>query len=329
LRDLLDVCRFGGKNVANAIQLEASGIDGLTGLSVHTNGMEDLDKMISRWKRRKDTMLAPVALMMDLDDFKKVNDGKIDPDGNIVDEGAAVEGKKLGHQVGDQVLHIAGKRLLDAIRTEDDGTRYGGEEMAAWLEDCKDPEAVAERIRLSIAEPMKVTLDDGSNVELRITASIGFTRVDEKEAELGVEGARKCAIGRADAAMYIAKKKRKEHGNRKVKMKRRNMIVACYKSRVQISKFIPRNTASTDAITMSVSAALALTSRSPFLNFTLTWTRASAPPVMASTLYSVSFTLVPPSAFSMAEIAASTGPSPMPATTFISPFILSRTLAVG
>ncbi|MDD2459087.1 MAG: GGDEF domain-containing protein, partial [Eubacteriales bacterium] len=92
-------------------------------------------------------------LMIDVDDFKQIND-------------------RYGHATGDYVLKELGQILLAHSRTTDFVSRIGGEEFAIILE--KTPRAetihVAERIRDSI-ESQSITLPDGSL--LSITVSIG------------------------------------------------------------------------------------------------------------------------------------------------------------
>ncbi|MCW8954558.1 MAG: GGDEF domain-containing protein, partial [Sulfurimonas sp.] len=69
-------------------------------------------------------------LMIDIDDFKKVND-------------------TYGHLVGDEVLKAIGKLINNNIRSMDIAARYGGEELAIIVPESKPEEAVflAERIR--------------------------------------------------------------------------------------------------------------------------------------------------------------------------------------
>ena len=73
------------------------------------------------------------VLMIDIDDFKNVND-------------------RYGHQTGDEVLRNIGKTLTENIRPRDICCRYGGEEFVVLLPDTPADEAelVAERLRMAI-----------------------------------------------------------------------------------------------------------------------------------------------------------------------------------
>ena len=119
---------------------------------------------------------SPLALLMiDLDDFKKVND-------------------KFGHQKGDEVLSIIGQLIISSVRKMDVACRYGGEELSVIMPNTElyESEIIAERIRKKISE-----YDFGG---FKITASIGisvFETNDEKMSNL---------VYLADKALYLAKK---------------------------------------------------------------------------------------------------------------------------
>lgn len=121
--------------------------DELTGLYLRDVFNVVLEKEIEKAKRKK----SPVCLLMiDIDDFKRIND-------------------KYGHQTGDDVLAEIGKIINDTIRDMDFAARYGGEEFAIIMPGTKKQEAyeAAERIRKSILGTKIL----GSNV----TVSIGLT----------------------------------------------------------------------------------------------------------------------------------------------------------
>ena len=121
------------------------------------------------------------VMMLDLDDFKKVNDTR-------------------GHVIGDEVLKGAAKVIRDALRGADVVGRYGGEEFAVFMPEAKPIEAtaVAERIRTSVASVLSgdeaVTLSIGL-----VTGPIG-TDVDAALQQLTIE---------ADALLYEAKRQGK------------------------------------------------------------------------------------------------------------------------
>jgi diguanylate cyclase (GGDEF)-like protein/PAS domain S-box-containing protein len=113
-------------------------------------------------------------LMLDVDNFKAVNDTR-------------------GHQSGDRVLVEIGRRLVTVCRHTDMVARWGGEEFVILLRDCALPEGVhiAENIRATIADTPFI---DGGVV----TVSIGVaeaTRQDDLTSW----------VARADEALYEAK----------------------------------------------------------------------------------------------------------------------------
>ena len=92
------------------------------------------------------------VLMIDLDDFKLVNDG-------------------LGHLSGDLLIRLAAERISAAARPSDTVARLGGDEFAVLLEDLRgldDALAAAERLRRRFDAPFDL---DGSQVV--VSASIG------------------------------------------------------------------------------------------------------------------------------------------------------------
>ena len=85
--------------------------DELTGLYNRRYLNESLEREFNLAKRHN-TQLS--LLMMDIDNFKYVNDF-------------------YGHQLGDEVLRTVGQIIIDSIRSTDFGTRYGGEEFTIVL----------------------------------------------------------------------------------------------------------------------------------------------------------------------------------------------------
>jgi diguanylate cyclase (GGDEF)-like protein len=121
----------------------------------------------------------PVGLiMLDIDDFKSVND-------------------TYGHPQGDVVLKHVARVLRDTSREPDSPARYGGEEMAVILPHTglEGAYAIAERVRSSI-EALRIPRLDDDGV-LRITASLGVAA--------SMNGSKDALIADADAALYRAK----------------------------------------------------------------------------------------------------------------------------
>jgi len=151
--------------------------DDLTGLSNKRRFRELLEKEAARAERFGHPLS---LLMLDIDDFKQVNDTH-------------------GHLQGDEVLRRIGEALDSESRGVDEPARYGGEEFAIALPetDLEGALEVGERIRTRIASQEVARLDgEGS---LKITASIGAATMaggpDHIEA----------LIAAADAALYEAK----------------------------------------------------------------------------------------------------------------------------
>jgi len=152
--------------------------DELTGLSNRRGFEEALSLEVER-ARRFGTKLGLVLL--DLDDFKQINDG-------------------YGHQQGDVVLRDVARVLRETAREIDYPVRYGGEEMAVLLPETDVEGALrfAERLRGSIAG-LQVRRP-GAAGTLRVTASCGVAAMpDTAVDERGL-------VAAADAALYEAKR---------------------------------------------------------------------------------------------------------------------------
>ncbi len=122
------------------------------------------------------------AIMLDIDQFKQVND-------------------TYGHTAGDQVLQKITKGCLEKLRDIDLVGRYGGEEFFILLPDTSLHKAmdVAERLRLCV----EGTSFSAVQEEVSITLSLGVAERTEDCENL------KTLIDRADAAMYLAKQRGK------------------------------------------------------------------------------------------------------------------------
>lgn len=164
----------------NAHLYELAMVDGLTGLFVRRYFDARIDEEIER-SRRYATPFSVV--MMDVDDFKKLND-------------------TYGHLVGDRVLRAIANVVKEQMRGVDTAARYGGEEIAMILPRTEMVGAytLAERIREAIAE-LRITTDEDPPRALAVTASLGISAYPESKAASGED-----LVRRADRALYRAKK---------------------------------------------------------------------------------------------------------------------------
>lgn len=115
------------------------------------------------------------VLLLDLDDFKEVND-------------------ILGHHAGDEMLTEVARRLRSCVRPDDTVARLGGDEFVVLLTDSPEPDDVAESIVASLNVPMWI---DGTM--LRPSLSLGLA-----SASRDVVAASEL-LRQADVAMYAAK----------------------------------------------------------------------------------------------------------------------------
>ena len=117
------------------------------------------------------------VVMVDLDRFKRINDG-------------------FSHAVGDAVLSQVAVLLRACCRSSDGVFRMGGEELVVIMPRCTLSRALAqgERMRAAIERHAWSTLGPG----LAVTASFGVAEAAEGESF-------ECALARADRAMYHAK----------------------------------------------------------------------------------------------------------------------------
>jgi len=173
-----------GLQVAAALQnahlYEMAMVDGLTGLFVRRYFDARIEEEIERSKRYGQPFS---VVMMDIDDFKHLNDTH-------------------GHLLGDRVLRAVAQTVKQQMRGVDTAARYGGEEIAIVLPRTEMVAALnqAERIRAAIAD-LRVTAEGGSGPAIGVTASFGIAAYPESGA-VAVED----LVRRADRALYRAKK---------------------------------------------------------------------------------------------------------------------------
>lgn len=151
-------------------------IDPLTGVFSRRHFMAMTERELANAARYNHPLS---ILMLDIDNFKSVND-------------------TYGHQVGDLVLQALGSIFQDLLREVDIVGRYGGEEFAIVLPQTTLVRAfeVSERLRRTV-EHREIPLEHG--LPIAVTVSIGMTAL--RDAPENIDA----LLARADKALYDAK----------------------------------------------------------------------------------------------------------------------------
>lgn len=176
-RDRAQLKQFAAELAISNRRLEQVAMtDLLTDLPNRRAGMEALEQAWSGADRSGQPL---TVLLLDIDHFKKVNDGH-------------------GHAIGDQVLREVAGALRSAARRNDSICRLGGEE---FLLICRDTDLqagllAAERLRKVV---YRLVIRAGG-VEIRPTLSIGVASKDSDTADMDA------LVNAADKALYAAKR---------------------------------------------------------------------------------------------------------------------------
>ena len=149
--------------------------DALTGLPNRRLLHDRLHQATAQSARQRKKL---ALLLLDLDDFKRVNG-------------------RFGRAVGDKILQMMAERLGTRIRDADTVCRYGGDEfmiMLPELEDSKMAMRVADKLQKTLSEPCVI-----GGFEIRITVSVGTVIFPDEGGS--------CAelLDMADIALYHAK----------------------------------------------------------------------------------------------------------------------------
>ncbi|MCP4690994.1 MAG: diguanylate cyclase [Desulfobacterales bacterium] len=159
---------------------EEASTDGLTGVFNRLT----FDRYIQDLVEKNTVKKTPFAmLIIDIDDFKKVNDA-------------------YGHQTGDSILVSMTRKCKEAIRGDDFLGRYGGEEFVVLLPGASLKNAIKKGrqiCKIVAATKYKyVVNDEDAGITLRVTVSIGVSAYRKGDTVGSV-------IERADKALYLAK----------------------------------------------------------------------------------------------------------------------------
>jgi diguanylate cyclase (GGDEF)-like protein len=176
LRSLAAQATLALENVDLHFQVQRQAVtDELTALANHRRFQELLAAEMDQVRRYHYSV---GLIMLDVDNFKRVND-------------------TYGHPQGDIVLREVARVVRETSREADAPARYGGEEMAVILPhtDLEGAFAIAERIRTTI-EALQIPRIEGHGT-LRVTASFGVAA--------STDGSKDGLIASADAALYVAK----------------------------------------------------------------------------------------------------------------------------
>lgn len=149
--------------------------DPVTGL-INRFVLKDRAETALQRAKRHDLPLG--LLLVDLDQFKSINDS-------------------LGYPTGDRVLQIVGRRLQQILRSTDTVSRTGDDEFVIILEELKHPDdlsGVADKVLSTIAEPIHI-----KEHRFELSASIGIAYYPENGHDVIA------LLKNADAAMYRAK----------------------------------------------------------------------------------------------------------------------------
>ncbi len=162
---------FYGLHVEKSMADRVSNIDVLTKLYTRRYISEKLSKEMTRAKRYKEALS---VAMLDVDDFKNVNDTS-------------------GHDAGDKVMREIAKVVMENVRSIDVVGRYGGEEFLMIFPHTPLTHA------LKTCERIRKKVESARLHSSKLTVSIGLAQLE------GNENSIEEIIKKADLALYIAK----------------------------------------------------------------------------------------------------------------------------
>ena len=168
------------KSEMETVRRQSTG-DLLTGLP---NRMLFEDRITGALIRSRRHQARLGLIYLDLDRFKAVND-------------------QYGKAVGDEVLAVVARRLVSTVRASDTVARLGGDEFAVVLEaldSVAGADHVGQKLLKTVTDPIPVKLADGTQVEIRVGASLGMALCPDHTDQ------RNDLLMLADMAMYAVKR---------------------------------------------------------------------------------------------------------------------------
>ncbi len=153
--------------------------DPLTGLPNRRLLMDRIEQALARARREGGGV---AVMMIDLDDFKSVND-------------------RFGHPAGDELLRLVARRLREALRDTDTVARMGGDEfavVAAGLNATGDALVLARKLHARATAPARLEAGEtvvGIGIGVALFPADGATAVD--------------LLKRADLALYAVKRRQR------------------------------------------------------------------------------------------------------------------------
>lgn len=157
--------------------------DLLTKASSRRFGEKFLMERNKQWMIDKDS---PAIMMLDIDDFRMINN-------------------KYGHDIGDVVLIEMTKAIKQVIRASDCLIRWGGDEFVGIFPGLKEEQLV--EFGKKLTNSVNSLSIDFNNEVIKITVSIGFSYFDENDTDY------KAVLKRADEALYKSKSEGKNRVN--------------------------------------------------------------------------------------------------------------------
>ena len=182
LRILTNVGGFVARGIDNATELEEHRESAITDVLTGLRNARYLTTVVERAVVRAEASSIPFSiLMLDLDNFKKINDS-------------------YGHVFGNEVLKSLGNTVDSVLRDKDVVARYAGDEFVVLLPDTDKSSAkhIAQRLSAAISE-MSLTHIGETTQRVSISASIGVAMFPEHGNDL------ESLLHHADCAMYESK----------------------------------------------------------------------------------------------------------------------------